>query len=110
MSRTMVQHVTKLEALTDDLKARIKDFNDRVNKRLKDDNFHITDAPENALHQDDQLDEHQDNDVDPMEEAHTEGPDDYTPILEGDSHIKGTVIKCRKGEDGNPIGIRNNNP
>jgi hypothetical protein len=53
-------------------------------------------------------------DVDEIERT-TDGYDEYvgaqmTFDLGGETGLRGTVIKRAKGEDGNPIGVRNNNP
>ena len=41
ISRTTVQRVTNLELSTEELKERSKDYNDRINKLLKDDDHDI---------------------------------------------------------------------
>eukprot|EP00957_Ditylum_brightwellii_P056423 4276924-Ditylum_brightwellii.AAC.1 len=87
------------------MKKKIGELDEKINNRLNDKNHMIADAPENAFYQDDE------DDGEPVEEHHAEGPDDYTPdaydqminaefiMPEGDGHIKGTVIKRKKGQD-----------
>eukprot|EP00957_Ditylum_brightwellii_P052956 4015035-Ditylum_brightwellii.AAC.1 len=81
------------------MKNRIAAFDQKLNECLKDTNFLIADAPDNAFSQDD-IEGVQDMDMmEPIKETHAESPDDYSPdvydqminaeflLHEGDSHI-----------------------
>jgi hypothetical protein len=117
ISRSSVQHVTKLEAMKDDIKAKMADFDNEVQGRLRDEGFECRHEVENAFY----IDDEDDDEMEPEEPIGIEDADEYTPegydeyigaqvlLPHEDGRIQGTITKRSKGNDGNPIGRRHNN-
>jgi hypothetical protein len=88
-----------------------------LNDRLNDANFIAENADNEGFYMEDVV-----FDDDEMNEVNAIEQDDYTDeaydqyvgaellVPHGDEMVHGRVIKRARGEDGNPIGIRNNNP
>ena len=116
ISRSTVQHVTKLEMMKDDIKTRLETYDDEINGRLRDDGFECRHEMENAFY----IDDEEDN-VEPEEPNEIPEADQYTPegydeyigaqlmVPRPDGRIQGTITKRAKDNDGNPIGRRHNN-
>jgi hypothetical protein len=117
VSRSSVQHLTQLEIMKDEIKARLEQFDDKVNGQLRNEGFECRHKYENAFYIDDN-----EGDMEPEEPNPMPNMDDFTPkaydeyvgaqmmIPTADGRIQGTITKRAKGEDGNPIGLRNANP
>jgi hypothetical protein len=117
ISRSSVQHMTHIEMMKDDIKQRLEAYDTEVNGRLRDEGFECRHEYENAFYIDDEEDEYEPeepSEIQDAEEYTPEGFDEYIgaqiilPRHEG--RITGKIIKRAKGNDGNPIGRRNDNP
>jgi hypothetical protein len=128
LSKTTVQHVTRLDLETDDVKAKVKMYDELLTLRLADDNFRIEPDEDNAFFILD-MDDINDETVQPnAEDQHAIDvdnilpPDDLTEeaydnllnaevlLNDGDNQVLGTVTKRARGPDGRPIGTRAENP
>jgi hypothetical protein len=49
LSKTTVQHVTRLDTETDDVKAKIIQYDEALSLRLDDENFRLTPDEDNAF-------------------------------------------------------------
>ena len=116
ISRSSVQHLTKIEMMKDEIKTQLDEYDNEVNGRLRDEGFECRHEMENAFYIDDEEEEFEPEEPTGVEEADTftpEGYDEYTgaqmivPRL--DVRTQGRVTKWRKDNDGNPIGRRHNN-
>ena len=117
LSRTTVQHVPELDLRTDEMKTKAEEFNTRLNERLNDVNHITENAESEGFYMEDVV-----YDDEEMKEVNAIEQDDYTDeaydqyigaelmISYGDEMIRGRVIKRARGEDGNPVGVRNSNP
>ena len=120
LSRTTVQHIPELDLRKDDVKNRLEEYDRVVEGRLMEGNFVLPDEHGMRL-EDIDLDEESDDDKKQQKEEIPEQdeftPDSYDQYLGaelllpyGDQMITGRVTKRARGQDGNPIGIRNTNP
>ena len=117
ISRSSVQHLTQLEMMKDDIKQCLEEYDDEVRGRLRDEGFECRHEHENAFYiddEDDELESEEPNAVPEIEEYTPEGYDEYIGaqllIPKGDGRVQGTIVKRSKGNDGNPIGRRHENP
>ena len=121
LARTTVQHIPELDLRKDEIKQRLIEYDEAVTLRLDDTNF-IIQNPEGFALDDIDNDEAAEELAPRQASFTTPEQDDYTPeaydqylgaellLPHGDTMVTGRVVKRAKGEDGNPIGIRNNNP
>ena len=121
LARTTVQHVPEIDLRKDDVKNKLQDFDRIIHDRLQDRNF-LTPNIDGLRLED--IDEDDPDNEDANDGSNYQAPeqDDYTPetfdqylgaellLPHGDQMITGRVVKRARGQDGNPIGIRNNNP
>ena len=119
LARTTVQHITILEQRKQDISDQLQAFDSEIADRLRDDNYIIDEVGDMYL---DDIDFEAANDDPDITKTDIPEQDEYTPdsfdqylgaellLPQGDEMIKGRVIERAKGEDGNPIGIRNANP
>jgi hypothetical protein len=120
-ARTSVQCVMDDELKVDTTMKLFNDMDDSINNTLDGDQ-HFTSMQVTA---DDYVMEHVDDDIpEPMFGKYlpdvdnidrTDGYDEYvgaqmTFDLGGETGLRGTVVKRAKGDDGKPVGVRNNNP
>jgi hypothetical protein len=128
LSKTTVQHVTRLDTETDDVKAKIIQYDEALSLRLDDDNFRLTPDEDNAFFmldtdgiEDETVQPEPGNehaiDVDdilpeddPTEEAYDNLLNAEVLIIDGGEQVLGTVAKRARGADGRPIGQRSNAP
>jgi hypothetical protein len=131
VSRTTVQHITIDDLAKDDTARKLHEFDEKVKERLDDTNFQLHTDMDNAFFaldmQDDSApDENElelnkeDNvipDTDDILEKENATSDAFDGILnakvlvpEGDTQVLGTVTKRLKDSDGNPVGVRSENP
>ena len=121
-SRTTVQHITSQDLKSEDIRHQFELLDQRLNKRLDDQNFVSPDAP-NMLYEEglepDYINNPQPYDPEAMSgnvEEDTNifdeylGAELYFDIGPDGSLQKGTVKKCLKGEDGRPTGRGHHNP
>jgi len=96
----------------------LTEFDEKLNAQLNDTNFVVDNAEAEGFFMDDVgYDE-----IDEMVEENAVEQDDYTEetydqyigaevmVTHGDEKIRGKVMKRAKGEDGNPISRRDQNP
>jgi hypothetical protein len=115
--RTSVQHVTKLEMVQDEIKHKMEAYNNEVQGRLRDEGFECRHEMENAFYIDDEdLDKVEPEEPTEIDEAESFTPEAYDEYIGAqvmlpyqDGRIQGTITKRAKGNNGNPIGRRNNN-
>ena len=117
ISRSSVQHLTQIEMMKDDIKVRLEEYDNEVQGRLRDDGYECRHEYENAFYIDDEdegLEPEEPNDIPEIDEYTPEGYDEYIGaqmiIPRPDGRIQGKIVKRMKGNDGNPIGRRNDNP
>jgi len=126
LARTTIQHVTPLELQVPELRDQVKEFDIALRERLSDSNFVISGMEEPSgfyLPDIDDMEEFADSVTVPRDGDGTQPEQDsFTPegydnminaeimIPKADGTIVGKVIKRAKGEDGNPIGLRNSYP
>jgi hypothetical protein len=128
LSKTTVQHITRLDLEVDDVKAKIKTYDDLLMVRLDDENFQLNPNDCNAFFILDDEDvtnamvvpdegNEQTVDVDnvlpeddPTEEAYDTLLNAEVVLSEGSEQVMGTVTKRARGADGRPIGTRAQNP
>jgi hypothetical protein len=103
--------------MKDEIKARLEQFDDEVNRQLRNEGFECQHEYENAFYIDDD-----EGDMEPEEPNPMPNMDDFTPeaydkyvgaqmmIPTADGRIQGTTTNLAKGEDGNSIGRPNANP
>ena len=131
ISRTTVQRVTNLELATAEVKERSKEYNNRVNDLLKEDN-HIIQGNENEMQLQD-WDGYTDDGEDEFANDHgqlvsdpevPEADADFTPDTFGDRYLNkeialaadegqmryGKVTKRLRDAEGRPIGTAADNP
>ena len=119
LARTTVQHIPELDLQKDDTKQKVQDFDDSIIERLQDQNFLLPTIDGMYLEDIDVDDDEDENDHTiyqaPEQDNYT--PDTYDQYLgaelllpNADEMVVGRVIKRARGQDGNPIGIRNSNP
>ena len=129
VSRTAVSRITRLEHQDEQNKALMKKFDDGVNPRLANDKFKISgfegvDAwQEIAEDHDSEYVEEYDRVIN--DETVPEADVKYTPDSLGDPYVNkevavangpdgevryGKVVKRKRNDDGNPVGIANENP
>jgi hypothetical protein len=117
VSRSSVQHMTIVERMKEEMKAKMEAYDNEVNGRLRDDGFECRHEYENAFYINDDVE-----DVAELEEpSKTAEADEFTPegydeyigaqlmIPRPDGRIQGRIAKRSKDNDGNPIGRRNDN-
>jgi hypothetical protein len=117
VSRSSVQHMTIVERMKEEMKAKIEAYDNEVNGRLGDDGFECPHEYENAFYIDDDVE-----DVAELEEpSETAEADEFTPegyneyigaqlmVPRPDGRIQGQIAKRSKDNDGNPIRRRNDN-
>jgi hypothetical protein len=117
VSRSSVQHMTIVERMKEEMKAKMEAYDNEVNGRLRDDRFECHHEYKNAFYIDDDVE-----DVAELEEpSKTAEADAFTPegyneyigaqlmIPRPDGRIQGRIAKQSKDTDGNPIGRRNDN-
>jgi hypothetical protein len=118
ISRTSVQHVTKLEMMQDEIKLKMEAYNNEVQELLCDEGFECRHEMENAFYIDDKdidevLEPEEPTEIDKAKSFTPEAYDEYigaqVMILYQDGWIQGTIAKRAKGNNGNPIGRRNDN-
>ena len=121
LARTTVQHIPDLDLRKDDVKQKLQEFDDALIGRLDDRNFLLPNIDGMYL---EDIDNDINGDETQQDESVYDAPeqDDYTPeaydqylgaellLPQGDEMIARRVIKRARGQDGNPIGIRNSNP
>ena len=119
LARTTVQHIPELELRKDELKEKLNRFDDEAETRLRDTNFMLPAIEGMYLDDIEPDNEEIDNDESPYT---TPEQDDYTPetydqylgaellLPQGDNMVAGRVIKRARGQDGNPVGTRHQNP
>jgi hypothetical protein len=118
ISRSSVQHMTLIEMQKDDMKLRMEAYDKEVGGRLRDEGFHCRHEYENAFFIEDEEDDEvadpeEPTDVNEADEFTPEGYDEYIgaqlmiPLADG--RMQGTITKCAKDNDGNPIGRRHDN-
>jgi len=121
LSRTMVQHVTQVEQMKDDIKRWLEEFDNKVNGCLSDANHIIQHQEENAFFIEDIGELDDDDDLEFQEDSNIPEADEFTPdaydeyigaqilLPTADGRIQGRVVKRAKKDDGTPIGRRSNN-
>jgi hypothetical protein len=117
ISHTSVQHVTKLEMMKDEIKLKMEAYNNEVQGRLHDKGFECRHEMENAFYIDDEdFDEVEPEEPTEIEEAKSFTPEAYDEYIGAqvmlpyqDGRIQGTITKCAKGNNGNPMGRINDN-
>jgi hypothetical protein len=118
VSRSSVQHVTKLEMMQDDIRQKMEAYKSKIQGRLQDKGFKCRHELENAFFIDDEDDDEVAEQEDPagIDKADTYTPEGYDEFIGaqvmvpcGDGRIQGTITKQAKDNDGNPIGRRHNN-
>ena len=116
ISRSSVQHLTQVEMMKDDIKARLEAFDNEVQGRLRDDGFECRHEFENAFYiddEDDGLEPEEPNDTPEIEGYTPEGYDEYIGaqimVPRENGRIQGTIVKRARNENGDPIGRRNPN-
>ena len=119
LARTTVQHVPDLDLKKDEVKEKLQDFDNAVAVRLNDHSFLLPNV--GGMYLDDIDDDDYEGERDKISYDAPE-QDDYTPeaydqylgaellLPHGDEMVTGRVVKRARGQDGNPIGIRNPNP
>ena len=119
LARTTVQHVPDLDLKKDEVKEKLQDFDNAVAVRLNDHSFLLPNV--GGMYLDDIDDDEYEGERDKISYDAPE-QDDYTPeaydqylgaellLPHGDEMVTGRVVKRARGQDGNPIGIRNPNP
>ena len=123
LARTTVQHIPELELRKDDIREKLQRYDDEVEGRLRDTNFLLPNVEgmylEDIESDDDDLVAGSGDENSPYT---TPEQDDYTPdtydqylgaellLPHGDNMVAGRVTKRARGQDGNPIGIRHQNP
>ena len=122
LSRTTVQHITEIDLRKDDVSLKLSEFDMAIADRLSDQNFLLPNV--DGMYLEDIDVEADDQQADTAQETIYQMPeqDDFTPdsydqylgaellLPHGDNKVTGKVIKRARGQDGNPIGIRNSNP
>jgi len=121
LSRTMVQHVTQVEQMKDNINWRLEEFDNKVNGCLSDANHIIQHQEENAFFIEDIGELDDDDDLEFQEDSNIPEADEFTPdaydeyigaqilLLTADGRIQGRVVKRAKKDDGMPIGRRSDN-
>ncbi|KAI2504020.1 Reverse transcriptase (RNA-dependent DNA polymerase) [Fragilaria crotonensis] len=133
VSRTTVQRITNLEQGTDEVKQRMKEFDERIKELLKDQNHVIQGEGERQLQDWNEYTDDPDQafadefDRAVSDERIIEEDQDFTPDTFDDSYINkeialprgagdgedvhyGRVTKRLRDADGRPIGMANENP
>jgi hypothetical protein len=128
LSKTTVQHVTKLDVAVDSIKTRITVYNAALTTRLNDNNFQLDITDENEFFSLDTDNMYDETVVPAPKNVHTIDVDDVRPdddptkdayntllnaevmVSVGDEQLLGTVTKRAKGPDGLPIGTRSEQP
>jgi hypothetical protein len=111
VSRTTVQHITCTELDSVPIKTLLHSFDANIKETLNDSN-HILPQSDKVFYLDDVQPNEADaveEDVDVVDNYFNEAFDEY---LNAEVYLpfQGEIIKRQKGKDGNPIGIRNENP
>jgi hypothetical protein len=116
VSRSSVQHLTQIEMMKDDIKARLEAIENEIQGRLRDDGFECRHEYENAFYiddDDDELEPEEPNEMPEIEEYTPEGYDEYIGaqimVPKEDGRIQGTIVKRARNENRDPIGRRNPN-
>ena len=123
LARMTVQHIPDLDLRKDDVKSRLEQFDEVITERLQDQNFLLPNVDGMYLEDIDRDDEELNNETGSTTDIYTTlEQDDYTPdsydqylgaellLPQGDEMVTGGVVKRARGQDGNPIGLRNQNP
>jgi hypothetical protein len=120
LARTTVQHVPDIDLRTDMIRNKAEAFQNALVTRLDDANFMADNAEAEGFYMEDII--YDDIHDEEMVEQYAIEQDDYTDdaydqyvgaelmVPHGDEMVPGKVIKRARGEDGNPIGRRNQNP
>lgn len=116
LSRLTVQRLTRVERQTEDTIQQMRGFTQQIEQLLLDNDNQVIANVQNPFYLDDEDDdlepaipweEDSDEYVDP--DAFDEYIGAKLMITHGDEKIQGTVTKRIKGDDGKPIGKRDNN-
>ena len=129
LARSTVQHVTLTDMATDEMKARVSTFDNRLTERLDDSNFVIP-LPNGVFYL-------QDDDIDAVPDlTHTPPDEEYGDMLQRDrleadetefetfdkyigaeffvnnngEYVLAKVLKRARGNDGNAMGKKHSNP
>jgi hypothetical protein len=120
LARTTVQHVPDIDLMTDMIRNKAEAFQNALVTRLDDANFMADNAEAEGFYMEDII--YDDIDDEEMVEQYAIEQDDYTDdaydqyvgaelmVPHGDEMVPEKVIKRARGEYGNPIGRRNQNP
>ena len=126
LSRTTVQHVPDHDMKNEDVKERIKEFDEILHATLDDTNHHLPNDDAAPFHTKDVYPE-DDQDmkfVSPEDYSvqHAREADDFTEeaydgylnaeliLPHNNDMVKARVVKRARGDDGRPVGVRNQNP
>jgi hypothetical protein len=122
VSRSTVQRITTEDLMSDNIQQRIKEMDEQINLRLKDEGFELAETNENQLFQEDLAGDDEVAFADGIEPMIDEDNKEYTPdaydpyigteilIAHGDQADRARVSKRIKANDGTPIGMSNSNP
>jgi hypothetical protein len=114
ISRTSVQHVTKLEMMQYEIKQKMEAFNNEVQGPLQNKGFDCRHKMENAFYiNNEDVDEVEPEEPTGIDEADTFTPEAYDEYIGAQvmlpyqvGRIQGTITEQSKGNDGNPIDTR----